>query len=94
MLLFARCATLAAHAASEDLMLMAEEELLLVPEVARRVRVSEETVRRWLRSGALRGFQLATGRGGWRIPATEVDRLLTGGRQLTLPDEGRPKRAA
>jgi excisionase family DNA binding protein len=58
--------------------LMAERETMLtVDEAADRLRVHPETVRRWLRSGKLRG-NLLSERAGYRIPASEVERLLTG----------------
>ena len=51
------------------------EVILTVPEVAERLRVQDETVRRWLRSGRLRGVLLSR-RAGYRVPASEVRRLL------------------
>lgn len=48
-------------------------ELLLVSECAARLRLHEETFRRWLREGRIPGA-LKCGR-GWRIPATELERL-------------------
>lgn len=54
---------------------MAEERLLTVADVAARLRVSEETVRQWLRNEQLSGYNLG-GQAGWRIPAPEVERLL------------------
>lgn len=58
--------------------LMAEPDTMLtVEEAAARLRVHTETVRRWLRSGKLRGHLLSE-RAGYRIPAGEVERLLTG----------------
>lgn len=58
--------------------LMADRETMLtVEEAADRLRVHAETVRRWLRSGRLRG-NLLSERAGYRIPASEVERLLTG----------------
>lgn len=55
------------------------EELLTVPEVARRLRVDESTVRRWIKSGAIeaitlphRGFRQI-----YRIRKSTLDRLLT-----------------
>ena len=50
--------------------------LLTVPEVAQRIRVSPELVRRWLRDGRLRGVRLGGTRLGWRIPDDEVERFL------------------
>jgi excisionase family DNA binding protein len=66
---------------------LAEEELLTPAEAARRLRASEETIRRWLRADPpkIRGVQLVTGR--WRIPASEVDRMLAGIREVVPPDD-------
>ena len=52
------------------------EDLLTVTEVAEQLRVSEETVRRWLRDGRLRGRRLPSTRAGWRIPASEMRRFV------------------
>jgi excisionase family DNA binding protein len=41
--------------------------MLTVREVATRLQVHEESVRRWLREGQIRGVPLG-GRAGWRIP--------------------------
>ena len=42
------------------------ERLLTVRNVAERLSVTEETVRRWLRSGELQGVMLSR-KAGWRI---------------------------
>ena len=55
---------------------MASEHQLTVPEMAERLRIFEETVRRWLRSGKLRGVRLGGTKAGYRIPESEVTRLL------------------
>jgi excisionase family DNA binding protein len=47
------------------------DELLTVAEVAARLRINVETVRRWLRQGKLKGVRMG-GRAGYRIPATEL----------------------
>jgi excisionase family DNA binding protein len=60
---------------------MHDERLLKVDEVAERLRVHPETVRRLLRSGKLRGSMPIGPRGGWRIPASEVERLLAEGKE-------------
>ena len=52
-------------------------EWLTLKEAARALRVSELTLRRWLQRGLIRGAKLPTARAGWRIPKSEVDRLLT-----------------
>lgn len=56
---------------------MADEKrtLLRVKDVAQQLAVDPETVRRWLRSGKLPGFQL-TQQSGWRIRQEDVDRLI------------------
>jgi len=56
---------------------MDDQELLTVPDVAVRLKVRPETVRHWLRTERISGYNLG-GRAGWRIPAGEVKRLLVG----------------
>ncbi len=74
---------------------MAEDDpLLRVDEVASRLRVSDETVRRLLRKGTLRGIRLGSTKMGWRIRASEVDLFLSGTRQLELPGGDAGKLAA
>jgi excisionase family DNA binding protein len=53
--------------------------LLTVPEVAEEMRVTEETVRRWLRSGHIKGTRIGAARAGWRIPEDEIERLMADG---------------
>ena len=60
---------------------MAEEELLTVDEVARRLKLHRETVRRWIRAGRLKAISLGSDRAGLRIRASEVRRLLDAGGQ-------------
>lgn len=52
-----------------------EERLLTVAQVAEQLQVNPETVRRWLRSGKLRGISLGD-RAGYRIPERELRRFL------------------
>ena len=54
------------------------EEWLTVQETADRLKVTPETVRVWLRDGRLKGTQPINRRVGWRIPASEVERVLGG----------------
>ena len=49
--------------------------LLSVEDVAARLDVTEETVRRWLRSGDLRGIRLSR-KAGWRIRESELQAFL------------------
>lgn len=53
------------------------DKLLTVAEVAERLSVTEETIRRWLRDGRLDGVRLSR-RAGWRIRASAVAALLEG----------------
>lgn len=54
---------------------MAEERVLTVNQVAERLQVNEQTVRRWLREGEMVGTPIG-GRTGWRIPEREVQAFL------------------
>ena len=51
------------------------ERTLTVEEVAERLQVHPETVRRWLRDGKLQGTRLGR-RAGWRITEAEYQRFL------------------
>ena len=53
--------------------------MLRVEQVARQLDLSIETVRRWLRSGRIRGVRLGGSKAGWRIPESELRRILTVG---------------
>jgi len=54
---------------------VAEPHLLSVVQVADRLDVHIDTVRRWLRSGELRGILLGD-RAGWRVEEEELARFL------------------
>jgi excisionase family DNA binding protein len=54
---------------------MADEEWLTVNEVANRLRVTAQTVQRWLRSGELAGLNLG-GKAGYRIRADDLERFI------------------
>ena len=56
--------------------MVTEDELLTVPQIALRLKVTEETVREWLRKNEIHGYNFG-GRTGWRIPASEVVALLS-----------------
>lgn len=51
------------------------EELLTAEEVAARLRVHVETVRKWLRTGQLRAIRLG-GRSGYRVTPAELHEFL------------------
>ena len=59
-----------------------QEELLTVREVARRLRVDDTTVRRWIKSGALEAVTLPHRgkRQAYRIKKSTLDTLLKGPR--------------
>jgi excisionase family DNA binding protein len=50
--------------------------LLNVREVAARMRVSEWTVREWLRQGRIRGLRPGGTKAGWRISEAELARFI------------------
>jgi excisionase family DNA binding protein len=52
--------------------------MLTVREAAERIRTSEVTVRRWLWAGKLKGHRPGGTKLGWRIPESEVERVLRG----------------
>ncbi|GER81614.1 MAG: helix-turn-helix domain-containing protein [Thermogemmatispora sp.] len=56
------------------------EELLTVREVARRLRVDDTTVRRWIKSGALEAITLPHRgkRQAYRIKKSTLDALMRG----------------
>jgi excisionase family DNA binding protein len=58
---------------------MENEEYLTVGQVATRLKVDPETVRRMLRDGRLDGVRLGGRKAGWRISASSVTRLLKNG---------------
>jgi excisionase family DNA binding protein len=57
---------------------MDDEPLLTVAEVASRLRMNPETVRVWLRTGQLKGVMPGGNKLGYRIPESEVRRILQG----------------
>ncbi len=66
---------------------MVEEQLLTVKEVAEQLKLHPETVRNWLREGRLRGTQIGGTKSGWRIPQSEVRRIVAAGfRTAERPD--------
>jgi excisionase family DNA binding protein len=56
-------------------MVMVDERLFTVAEVAERLSVEPETVQGWLREGKLGGYQLSR-RAGWRISESDLRRFL------------------
>ena len=57
---------------------MNADRVLTVAEVAERLRVHPQTVRLWLKEGKLKGRLIGGTKTGYRIPESEVERILTG----------------
>ena len=55
-----------------------DERMLTVAQVAERLQASPQTIREWLRSGKLHGVRMGGTKLGWRIPGSEVERLVRG----------------
>jgi excisionase family DNA binding protein len=70
------------------------DELLTVAEVARRLKLHEETIRRYIREGRLRAIRLGRTQAGYRIRASAVELFLSNNEQLELPGEASKKLAA
>lgn len=51
-----------------------DDPLLTVPEIARRLRVTEWTVREWIKSDILHGWR--PGLRNYRVPQSEFDRFV------------------
>jgi excisionase family DNA binding protein len=52
------------------------DEWLTVQEITRLLKVHEESVRRWIRSGDLPAILLGSAKGGYRIRRTDYDQFL------------------
>ena len=52
-----------------------QEQVLLVAEVAKALRVSKQTVRRWIKSGKIKVVRLPSGR--YRLPQSDLQDILT-----------------
>lgn len=57
------------------------DTMLTVPDVAAQLKVPEQAVRRWLRTGQLEGIRLGGTKAGWRIEPAAVARFLEQRRQ-------------
>ena len=60
------------------------ERFITVQDAAEQLQVHPQTVRVWLREGKLRGRLIGGRKSGYRIPASEIDRLLTPDEKPTL----------
>jgi excisionase family DNA binding protein len=54
---------------------MSEDKWLTVEQIAEQIQVTEQTVRRWLRAGALAGRNFS-GRTGYRVRQSDLDTFL------------------
>ena len=54
---------------------MSNNKWVTTKEIAKRLNIHVETVRRWLRTGALRGVQVG-GKSGYRIREMDLDEFL------------------
>jgi excisionase family DNA binding protein len=70
------CRDVLQHASHETI---AAERLMTVAQVADRLQVHRESVRRWIRQGRLRGSLVGGDRSGYRIDAREVRRFVAEG---------------
>jgi excisionase family DNA binding protein len=64
---------------------MADETMLTVEEVASRLRVHPQTVRRWIRSGEITAVRLGT-KAGFRVRTSELVAFM--GRRETRMTDG------
>lgn len=61
------------------------DRLFLVVEVAERLRVNPESIRRWIRQKKMRGVLLGGTRSGYRIAESEVERFIREGGRTPAP---------
>lgn len=67
------------------------DEWMTVADVAAELKINKETVKRWLRDGALGGFILSD-RSGWRVERSELARFIETQkprRSSVLTDDGK-----
>jgi excisionase family DNA binding protein len=53
-----------------------QDEWLTVRDITQELKVHEESVRRWIRSGDLPAILLGSNKGGYRIRRADLDRLI------------------
>lgn len=56
----------------------AQREWMTVAEIADQLRVSEETVRRWVRAGELPALNIGGPKAGYRIRAADLEKFFQG----------------
>lgn len=57
---------------------MDEQQILTVKQVATRMGVRQETIRRWINEGKLKGRMIGGTKTGYRIMASDVERAIRG----------------
>jgi excisionase family DNA binding protein len=55
---------------------MGDDELLTVQDIVRTLKVHEESVRKWIRTGALPAFLLGSSKGGYRVRRDDFERFV------------------
>jgi len=65
---------------------MDEERWYTVADIVEKLRVHEQTVRRWLRDGDLKGYNFG-GKSGYRIRASDLDAFVES--YATRPEMGK-----
>lgn len=65
-------------------------EFLTVKQVAERLDVRQETVRRWINEGKLKGTMIGGTKTGYRILASEVERAVRGDERQHADHEQQP----
>jgi excisionase family DNA binding protein len=56
--------------------LMVDEVWLTTREIAQRLKLTEYTVREWLRTGRLKGYRPGGDRAGWRVRESDLQQFL------------------
>ena len=63
--------------------MMESESLMTVRDVAKRLAVTEVTIRRWLKRGILNGLETPA---GWRLEESDVQAFLNKHRNVPQPE--------
>lgn len=57
---------------------MDEQQIMTVKQVAERLGVRQETIRRWINEGRLKGTMIGGTKIGYRVLSSDVERLVRG----------------
>lgn len=58
-----------------------DDSLLTVQQIAERLQLNPQTVRRWLKAGRLKGISLGSDKAGWRMRESDLREYLERGQQ-------------